>query len=145
MKMMYNGTQIKSLNIKHYEMDSNFATVEPSDMQAGKTAVARGKKITGTGKSFSFASYGRWKTNESSFIPMVINTVQIGSTDYPVKTTVQMTDTHSCDFTTPQEIAEVVVDGITYPMLVSVVNGEFLVTCDKTINIEFFIGKDEYI
>lgn len=145
MKMFYGNTPINSLNIKHYEMDTNSCDMIASDLQAGKTAVARGQKITGTGKCFSFASYGRWTTNISNLIPMDINTIQIGSMDYPVKMTVSINDSHSCDFSTPQGVAEVVIDGITYPMVVSVQNGEFLVTCEKTIDIQLFMGKDEYI
>lgn len=145
MKMIYNGTPMKSLNIKHYEVSTNDCTAIPSDLQAGVTCVSKGKKITGTGKSFSFASYGGWKTNESDFIPTVINTVQIGSLDYPVRMVISMTDTHFCDFTTPQEIAEITIDGTTYPITLSVQNGEFLVACEKTVNIQLFIGKDEYI
>lgn len=145
MKMMYNGTPIKSLNIKHFEVSTNDCTAIPSDLQAGITCVSKGKKITGTGKSFSFASYGRCMTNESNFIPMDINTVQIGSVDYPVRTIVSINDSHSYNFATPQEVAEVVIDDKIYPMTVSVQNGEFLVSCEKTINIQFFIGKDEYI
>lgn len=145
MKMMYGNTPIKSLNVKYFEMDTNDCTMVASDLQAGVTAVARGQKITGTGKAFSFASYGRWTTNISNFIPMDINTVQIGSMDYPVRMTISINGSHSCDFSTPQEVAEVIVDGTAYPMTVSVQNEEFLVTCEKTINIQFFIGKDEYI
>jgi hypothetical protein len=139
MKMFYNGTPIKSLNIKHYEVSTNDCTAIPSDLQSGVTCVAKGKKITGTGKSFSFASYGRWTTNISNFIPMDINTIQIGSMDYPVRMTVSINDSHSCDFSTPQEVAEVIVDGTAYPMTVSVQNGEFLVTCEKTISIQLFM------
>lgn len=145
MKLMYGNVPVKSLNIHHFEMDTNDCTAIPSDLQAGVTCVAKGKKITGTGKSFSFASYGGWTTNISNFIPMDINTIQICSVDYPVRMTVSMNETHSYNFSTPQEIAEVVIDGTTYPMTVSVQNGEFLVTCDKTISIQLFMGKDEYI
>lgn len=145
MKMMLGNTPVKSLNIHHFEMDTNSATVQPSDLQAGITCFARGQKVTGTGKCFSFATYGGWKTNESDSIPTVINTVQICSVDYPVRMLVSMTDTHFCDFTTPQEIAEITIDGATYPITISVQNGEFFISCEKTVNIQLFIGKDEYI
>ncbi len=145
MKMFYNGAPIKSLNIKHYEMDTNDCDMIASDLQAGKTAVAKGRKVTGTGKSFSFATYGGWLTNESDFIPTAINTVLIGSVDYPVTMTVPMNEIRFYDFSSPQKVAEVLIDGITYPITLSVQNGEFLIACEKTINIELFIGKDEYI
>ena len=145
MKMMYNGIPIKSLNIKHYEIDTNSCDMIASDLQAGKTAVARGKKITGTGKSFSFASYGGWTTNESYIIPMVINTIQIGSMDYPVKMTIPFQNMKTHDFSAEQEIAEVTINNVVYPMTVFVQNGELIITCEKVINIELFIGKDEYV
>lgn len=142
MKLMLGGTPVKKMMIHNDTMD---ATMVASDLQAGVTAYANGQKVTGTGKSFSFASYGKWKTNESNFIPMNINTVQIGSMDYPVRMTISISGSHSYNFATPQEVAEVVINGIAYPMTVSVQNGEILVTCEKTIDIQFFIGKDEYI
>lgn len=145
MKLMYGSVPVKSLNVHSYEMDTNDCTMVASDLQAGVTAVARGQKITGTGKAFSFAMYGGWRTNDSIFIPTMINAVQIGSVDYPVKMNISMSNMYSHDFTVPQEVAEVVIDGIAYPMTVSVQNGEFLVACDKTISIQLFMGKDEYV
>lgn len=145
MKMFLGKTPINAMNVKHFEVSTQDCTAIPSDIQTGVTCVSKGKKITGTGKSFSFASYGKWKTNEPNFIPMNINTVQIGSVDYPVRMTVSISGSHSYNFAAPQEVAEVVINGIAYPMTVSVQNGEFLVTCEKTIDIQFFIGKDEYI
>ena len=142
MKLMLGNTPVKKMMIHN---DTQDATMVPSDLQAGVTCYAKGQKVTGTGKSFSFASYGGWMTNVSDFIFSDINTVQIGSVDYPVRMTVSMNDSHSCDFSTPQEVAEVIVDGIAYPITVSVQDGEFLVACNKTINIQLFIGKDEDI
>lgn len=144
MKLIYGGVPYNTTKVNHYEMDTNSATVQPSDMQAGVTCFARGKKVVGTGKAFSFATYGGWKTNESDIIPMVINTIQIGCTDYPVRMTVPMNSMVSHDFTTPQVMAEATIDGIVYPITVSVENGEFLISCEKTFNVELFIGKDEY-
>lgn len=145
MKMIYGGTPVNSMKVRHYEVNTNGATTVPSAVQAGLTYFANGRQEVGTGKSFSFASYGRWATNEPDFIFTDINTVQIGSMDYPVRMKISMYESHSCDFSTPQEVAEVVIDGVTYPMTVSVQNGEFLVACEKTIDIQLFIGKDEYI
>lgn len=45
MKMYYGGTPIKSLNVKHYEMSTSDATVQPSDLQSGVTCYARGQKL----------------------------------------------------------------------------------------------------
>ncbi len=145
MKMIYNGTPVNSMKVKHYELSTNDATLKPSDMQAGVTAYAKGRKVTGTGKAFSFATYGKWKTNESNIIPMVINTIQIGCTDYPVRMIVPMNSMIVHDFTIPQTMAEVTIDGVVYPMIVSVQDGEFLISCEKTINLQLFMGKDEYV
>lgn len=145
MKMMYNGTQIKSLNIKHYEIDSNFATVEPSDMQAGKTAVARGKKITGTGKSFEFASYGDSPSNLVLPLPNAINVIQISSIEYPIKQMIAFEPIRNTDFTTTQVIAEVEKDGVCYPINVQVNNNILTLTCELTFNVLLFYGKDNYV
>lgn len=145
MKMFLGNTPMNSLNVNHFEMDTNDCDMVASDLQAGKTAVARGRKITGTGKCFSFASYGKWMTNVSDFIFSNINTVQVGSIDYPVRTILPIGETRNYDFSTPQNVAEVIIDGVAYPITASVQDGEFLVSCDETINIELFIGKDEYV
>lgn len=83
MKMIYNGTPIKSLNIKRYEMNTNDATLKASDMQVGVTAYAKGKKVTGTGKSFEFAYYGGFETNSINYVPNMINVIEIASVNYP--------------------------------------------------------------
>ena len=145
MKLVYGNTPVKSLNINYFERNTNDCDMIASDLQAGKTAVARGQKITGTGKAFSFASYGQWNTNESNIVPTVINTIQIGSVNYPVRMLVPLADMAYLDFSENQEIAEIVIDGTAYPMTVSVQDMEFLITCEKTIEIQLFIGKDEYV
>ncbi len=145
MKMFYGNTPIKSLNIKHYEVSTNDATVIPSDLQAGITCYAKGKKVTGTGKSFSFATYGNGCTNVPLFIPDNINVIQIGSIQHPVKMIIPMKEMKTHDFTTAQNMAEIIIDGTTYPIKVSFQNGILTIACDQTINIELFYGKDEYI
>lgn len=145
MKMMYNGTQIKSLNVKHYEMNTNSCDMIASDLQAGKTAVARGKKITGTGKSFEFAYYGQLKTNDDRYIPSDINVIELSSLEYPVKLTIQLTDLKNCDFSTEQTIATVVIDGIEYDLVVAVNSNLLKVSCDKTFYLQVFFGKDNYV
>lgn len=144
MKMFYGNTPIKSMKIKHYELNTNSATVTPSDMQSGITCFAKGQKVTGTGKCFEFAMYGSWVTNLPIAIPSMINTVQIGCADYPVRTIVSVHDTKTCDFSAPQTIAEIIVDGEIYPLIVSVQNEMLTITCDHTIRIELFYGKDRY-
>ena len=133
------------MKVKHYELSTNDCDMVASDLQAGKTAVARGKKIVGTGKAFSFASYGKWNTNESNIVPTVINIIQIGSVNYPVRMFVPLADMAYLDFSENQKIAEIIIDGIAYPITVSVQDMEFLITCEKTVEIQLFIGKDEYV
>lgn len=144
MKMMYGNTPVKNLRITTYETNTNDATMFASDLQAGVTGYARGQKIVGTGKAFSFATYGGSMTNESSVVPAVINTIQIGSTDYPVRMILPMNEMVSHDFTTAQDIAEITIDGVVYPITVSVQNNELFIACEKTITIQLFIGRDEY-
>lgn len=145
MKMIYGGTPVKSLKVKHYEISTNDCDMIASDLQAGKTAVAKGRKITGTGKAFDFATYGSWKTNRPDFVPETINVIQVNSLDYPVIMTVTLREMTTLDFSTPQKIADVIVDGTSYPITVSVQSGMLTVACDQTINIEMFYGRDRYI
>lgn len=144
MKMIYNGTPINSMKVKHYEMDTNDCDMIASDLQAGKTAVARGKKITGTGKSFEFAYYGQLYTNVGAPVPSVVNIVEIASLDYPVRASVALNNMKNLDFSSPQSIGSIIVDGISYPISVVVSNGKIIASCDKTIKLQIFYGKDNY-
>lgn len=141
---MYGNVPVKSMNVHSYEMDTNDATLRASDMQAGVTAYAKGKKIVGTGKAFSFAMYGKWNTNLPIDVPETINTVQIGSLDYSVRMVVGMNSMSALDFSTEINVAEVTIDNVVYPITVSVQNGMLTFACDKTINIQIFYGRDEY-
>ena len=69
-----------------------------SDLQAGKTAVARGQKITGTGKSFEFANYGELRTNADRFVPSNINVIEVSSMEYPIKLSISLTEMVDIDF-----------------------------------------------
>ena len=142
---MYGNTPVKSLNINYFEQNTNDATLVPSDLQAGVTAYAKGQKVTGTGKCFEFASYGTWMTNAPLVVPTIINAIQIGSADYPVRTIVPVYNTTQLDFSISQTIAEVVIDNVIYPISVSVQNGMLTVSCEHTIDIELFYGKDRHI
>lgn len=145
MKMFYGNVPVNSMKMKHYEMDTNSATVQPSDLQSGVTCYGRGKKITGTGKAFEFAMYGDWKTNLSSPVPSTINVIQVGSLEYSVRMTTSIGKMALLDFANSQKIAEVVVNEVIYPITVSVQNGMLNVSCDETINIQLFYGRDRYI
>lgn len=144
MKMMYGNVPVKSMNIHHFEMDTNDCDMVASDLQAGKTAVAKGKKITGTGKSFEFASYGEFNSNETLYVPSNINVIQITSILHPTKMTVKVADTKALDFGSEQSIGSVIVNNVEHPIIV-VVSGNFLsIKCDESTKIQIFYGKDNY-
>ena len=145
MKMYYGNVPIESMNIKHYEMDTNDCTMVPSDLQAGVTGVARGKKIVGTGKCFEFASYGAMETNLPDIIPNNINVIEISSIYYPIQITIPLSEMKNMDFSTELKVADVIVDGEAYPLTVLASNNELNISCDKTIKLEVFYGKDNYV
>lgn len=146
MKMFYGNTPIKSLNIKHYEMDTNSATVQPSDLQSGVTCFAKGRKVTGTGKAFTFASYGDFPSNKMIPIPVSeINTIIVSAVDYNVKMMRSMKDIRALDFSSSQEIAIVSIEGIDYPIAVNVANNMITINCEQTITLQLLFGKDDYI
>lgn len=144
MKMIYNGTPVKSLNVHHFEMDTNSCDMVASDLQAGKTAVARGKKITGTGKSFEFAYYGMVETNSMNYVPSLINTIEVASLDYPIKSSIALNDMVDIDFSIEQTIAIVVIENVEYPITVTIENSILRLNCEKTIELQIFFGKDNY-
>lgn len=145
MKMYLGGTPLKSMNIRHFEMDTNSATITPSDMQAGATCFAKGQKMTGTGKCFAFASYGRMPTNLVMPIPNVINVIWVASVDYPIKHEIGYTNMVDTNFSGTTTIAKVTISGVEYPISVVVENNMIKLICDKTINLEVFYGKDEHV
>ena len=144
MKMFLGNTPINFMNLTKTDISTSDADIVASDLQAGKICYARGTKVTGTGKSFEFASYGAWKTNLPNFVPSLINVIQIGSKAYPIRMTVLMEDMVSHDFSTAQQIAETVIDGVIYPITVSVKNNILSITCDKSINIELISKYTAY-
>ena len=145
MKMIYGNTPIKSLNIRHYEMDTNSATVQPSDLQAGVTAYARGQKVTGSGKAFAFALYGGCSSNSLIPIPVsTINTVLISASSHTTKMNKTALELQKLDFTVPQEVAVINVDNVDYVVTVQAANNMITLHCDKTVTLQFLFGKDEY-
>ncbi len=142
MKMFLGNTQIKSMKVG---TNTDDATLVASDLQAGVTGYARGRKVIGTGKSFEFANYGASTTNIQEFIPTSINVVEITSLQYPIKGLIALTEMKDIDFSTEQTIGVVVIDGVEYPIAVKV-DGYFLTfSCEKTVTLETFYGKDNYI
>lgn len=145
MKMMYKGTPIQSLNIKHFEVSTNDATLKSSDLQAGVTAYAKGKKVTGTGKAFSFAMYGDTTTTAILPIPERLNVLSITSHEYPVQMSDRLFDLQDRDFTIEQEIGKIVVEGVEHPIKAMLLGNILRFTCNHTVSIQFFCGKDNYI
>ena len=144
MKMYLGGTPVKTMKVKHFEVDTNFCDMIASDLQAGKTGVAQGKIIVGTGKSFEFANYGKFYTNVAISVPSTINLITIASLDYPVQLSVALTDMRNLDFSTTQTVGTVVINGESYPIGVVVTGGKITVSCDKTIKLQIFYGRDNY-
>lgn len=145
MKIFLGNTPVNSMRVIKHDVSTNDATMKASDLQAGITAYAKGKKITGTGKSFEFAYYGQMKSNDSLFIPDSINVVQVSTTTYPMLSTTMITDTKNLDFSTPQVIGNVIVNNVVHPINITVLNNEISISCDETIVFEIFFGKDNYI
>lgn len=145
MRLIYGGVPYNTLKVKHYEVDTNICDMEPSDLQAGKTAVAKGRMITGTGKSFEFARYGGFKTNLPIIIPGMINVIEIASVTHPIKTTISLSEMKNIDFSIPQVIGYVVVENTEIPITLTINNGMLTFTCDQSLTLQFFFGKDNYV
>lgn len=146
MKMFYGDIPVNSMKVHHYEMDTNDATMVASDLQAGVTCYARGQKITGTGKSFEFAYYGNFQTNESLIIPTnTINVVYISSVDYPVRSLIYLSDMNNLDFTNSQVVCNLIINGNEYPVTVTINNNEVSISCNANVYLEVFLGKDNYV
>lgn len=145
MKMYYGNTPVKKVNISHYEMNTNDATVMPSDLQAGVSCYARGQKVVGTGKSFEFAYYGYFETNFPMFIPSDINVIEVASTDNPIQLTTILSNMKNLDFSIENIIAKVIVDGISYDLIAQVSQDELTIFCEKDVTLQVFYGKDNYV
>lgn len=145
MKFMYGNVPVKSLNVHYFEQDTNDATLQSSDLQAGVTAYARGRKITGTGKSFEFANYGQFFTNFPIYVPSVVNIIEIASMEYPVKISIALSNMKNIDFSVSQRVGSVIINNVEYPITVSVENNLLTVFCDQSIYLEAFYGKDNYV
>lgn len=145
MKLCLGNTPVKSLNICKLDVDTNDATIVASDMQSGMTAYAKGIKVTGTGKSFSFAFYGMVETNLEIQIPNVINVIEVSSLEYPVQMVVALSEMKSQDFTVETTIGNIVVSGVTYPITAQVTDSKLTLSCSQTVNLQVFYGKDEHV
>lgn len=145
MKMFLGNTPVSSLNVHHFEMNTNDATMFASDLQAGVTGYARGQKVVGTGRCFEFANYGGFKTNNPIYIPTEINVIEIASTEYPIKHSIALNNMSGLDFSTQKTIGTVVISNVEYPINVQVSSNILNISCDQTITLEVFYGKDKYV
>lgn len=145
MKLIYGGVPYNTTKVRHYEVSTNDATVEPTAVQAGLTYYANGRKEVGTGKSFEFASYGQFETNESDYVPSNINIIHISSLEAPVQLTIALNHMKNQDFSTPLEVGNVYIDNVLYPIFVSVNDNFITITCEQTVVLQVFYGKDNYV
>lgn len=142
MKLMLGNTPVKKIMIHN---DTQDATMVASDLQAGVTCYAKGQKVIGTGKSFEFAQYGVIKTNVQQFVPTLINIVEISGIDYLTKSSIDLLEINNVDFATEQVVGVVMVDNIEYPITVKVEGYILTFNCEKTVKLNFFYGKDNYV
>ena len=126
-------------------MNTNDATLKASDMQTGVTAYAKGKKVIGTGKCFEFATYGGLLTNKTQYIPSDINVIEISSLEYPIQLVIALSEMKDMDFSVEKTVCNIVADGTTYDIVVQAVNNFLTISCDKTIMLQVFYGKDNYV
>lgn len=145
MKMIYNGTPVNSMKVKHYEVSTADATLKPFDMQAGITAYAKGKKVVGTGRCFEFARYGFAYTNVPTPIPSMINFLEVASLSCPIQLSMELNKMSTVDFSISQNIGNAIIDGQSYPLSVAVSDNKMTISCNKTIKLETFYGRDHYV
>jgi hypothetical protein len=125
--------------------DTDEGNITAPDMQSGMIAFAKGVKLTGTGKAFAFASYGRISTNKALPVPSIINVIEVSSLTYPVKMNIALSSMKNTNFSTIQKIGAVTINGTAYDITAQVSNNMLTVGCSKDISLEVFYGRDEHV
>ncbi len=142
MKMYLGDTAVKGVML---HTDSDDATLKASDLQSGVTAYAKGQKVTGSGKSFEFASYGDISSNIAMPIPVSdINTVIVSAVNYPIRMSKSALELQALDFSVAQEVAIVTVNGTEYPIKIKAASNMITISCGQTIQLQLMFGKDNY-
>lgn len=142
MKLYLGNTAVKAL---YMHTDTDDADITAPDMQSGMTAYAKGVKLTGTGKCFRFATYGKMETNVATYVPNTINTIVVSSTVYPVKMNMEVTSMKDTNFSAAQKIGTVTVGGVEYAITAQVASNQLTLTCPQSISLQVFYGKDDHV
>ena len=142
MKMYLGDVPVKAL---YTHTDTDEGNITAPDMQSGMIAFAKGVKLTGTGKAFAFASYGRISTNKALPVPSIINVIEVSSLTYPVKMNIALSSMKNTNFSTIQKIGAVTINGTAYDITAQVSNNMLTVGCSKDISLEVFYGRDEHV
>lgn len=145
MKLCLGSTPVKSLNIRKLDVDTNDATIVASDMQSGSIAYAKGQKVTGTGKAFAFASYGKHPTNFAIPVPGMINVIEIGCMSNAFQMTLGVNQMKDVDFSIEQELGNLIVDGVNCPITSIIENGNLTLNCSQSVELLVFYGKDDHV
>jgi hypothetical protein len=74
-----------------------------------------------------------------------VNIVEIACINHPIRFSMALRDMHNIDFSMVQTIGYVVIDNVEYPITAQV-NGVMLTfACEKTVELQYFYGKDNYV
>ena len=142
MKLMLGNTPVKKMMIHN---DTQDATIQPSCIQVGEIGYARGQKIIGTGKAFAYSLYGNIMTNITYPAIHKINTVIISSSLYPIKMNISIIEIQNSEDVSNLTVGTISIDGTDYPITLTINDNGFKFNCEKTMKLQGFCGKDEYI
>lgn len=157
MAYIVNNKHIKQVSVLT-EPNSYQTDIQPEDMQSGRTAISKGKIVTGTGRAFEFAKYGSLtvrpvlnENGESKFGIMIpeqdgINVlfVSTGTDGDVISQDLFMIDIGS------QKVMQIGANrSVSSALRVYYTNGYLCIYCDGFSNtrtkINYFEGKDNLI